>query len=181
MDPVFRTIVILCFCVLFASAGAHKLRSRALFRDQLEAYGLVPGPLVGIAALTLALMELGLAAALLLPSAATAALYGSAGLLILYGLVMKLALWRGDANIDCGCSGAQGSTSISNGLVLRNLVLSAVAIVAAMPGPQDTLARDLSWLDIGLCGLVAATSIAFYQAANQLMANRAPLKMWRTA
>lgn len=176
MDPVFRAIVILCLSVLFASAAAHKLQNRALFQDQLGAYGLVPQPLIGPAAFMLALLELVLAAALLVPFMASTALYGAALILMVYGLVMELAIWRGHGDIDCGCSGAEGATSISNGLVLRNLVLSAVAIGATLPLPE----RDLTWLDIGLCVLVAGTVVTFYQAANQLMANRPHLKMWRT-
>lgn len=76
MDPVFRTVVILCLSVLFVSAAAHKLQNRALFLDQLEAYGILPKPLVGPGAFALALIELTLAAALLVPFMATTALYG---------------------------------------------------------------------------------------------------------
>lgn len=181
MDPVFKIVVILCLSVLFVSAAAHKLQNRALFLDQLEAYGLVPGPLIRPSAFALALVELALAAALLVPFMAELALYGAALMLLLYGLVMELAMWRGRGNIACGCSGAEGSASISNGLVLRNLVLAILAILATLPGPQNSPVRDLSWFDFGLSILVSGTFIALYQAANQLIANRPSLKMWRTA
>lgn len=177
MDPVFRTIVSLCLSVLFAAGAAHKLRSRALFQDQLAAYGLVPLPLIGTATFMLAMLELVLAAALLVPFMAAIALCVGALTLTCYAMAMELVIWRGHENIDCGCSGVEGSTAVSNSLVLRNLFLSVIAIGAAMPLPE----RNLSWSDLGLCVLVAGTAMTFYQAANQLMANRPHLKMWRTA
>lgn len=181
MDPVFKTTVILCLSVLFASAAVHKLKNCPLFREQLGAYGLVPEPLIGAVAISLALVELSLAAALLLPYMAVLALYGTALMLALYGLVMALAIGRGRAEIDCGCSGAEGSTSISYGLVIRNLALCTIALVAALPGLQEAPVRDMAWVDLGLAVLAAGTFIAFYQAANQLMANGPHLKIWRTA
>lgn len=177
MDPIIKLIAVLCFGVLFGTAAIHKARNRAVFRDQLAAYGLVPERLLGTVAAALPIFELTLAAGLFIPALTIKALWGSVFLLVGYALAMTLALLRGRSNIDCGCGGANGATPISTPLVLRNLVLAALATGAAF----FSGGRALSVLDLGLATLVATAACVLYLAANQLMANGPNLKIFRNA
>ena len=177
MDPVLKLVIVACLSVLFASAASHKILNRAVFTGQLSAYQLVPQQFVGLFVLIFPLVELGLATALLIPFLTNLALLGAATLLTAYAMVMLTTIMRGRRNIDCGCSGADGATSISYGHVIRNLILSGAAVVAAT-GP---VGRSLSWLDLVFCGLIGLTFIALYQAANQLMANQPVLNRYREA
>lgn len=177
MDPLLKMIAVVCFAALFGVAGVHKLRNRTVFQDQLAAYGLVPDALLGVMARTLPILELALATALFIPALTIMALWGSALLLALYGLVMALALVQGRANIDCGCSGANGATSVSTALVVRNALLAALAIGATLPGPDNTLSLP----DRGLGVLMATGLCILYMAASQLMANGPNLKVFRNA
>lgn len=177
LDPVLKLIIALCFAVLFTVAALHKMRGKALFRDQLAAYGLLPERLIKPAAFLMPLVEIALAASLLIPALTTLALYGSAAMLIFYAGVMELALLRGRANIDCGCSGANGATSISGALVVRNLLMALVGILAA----SFAVARTLSVVDYGLVVPATIALCVLYAAANQLMANGPHLKTIGTA
>lgn len=172
LDPIARLIITLCLAVLFIAAALHKVRGRRVFADQLAAYGLLPQRLLGPAAFLLPGVEIALAACLLVPALTTRALYGSAALLAVYALAMGFALLRGRANIDCGCSGASGATSISNALIARNLFIVVAATLAA----TTATARALSLPDYGLVVLGVATFCVLYAAANQLMANGPNLK-----
>jgi hypothetical protein len=66
---------------------------------------------------------------------------------------MAANLWRGRRQIDCGCGGEVHP--LSWGLVLRNGVLAAAALLVAGP----TVERELEWLD-GVTLVVGV--LAFY-------------------
>ncbi len=72
---------------------------------------------------------------------------------------------RGRRHIDCGCLGPAARRPIDGGLLLRNGLLIALAICAAIPATS----RALVWLDaatvIGGVAVLAITYAAFEQAA----------------
>jgi methylamine utilization protein MauE len=176
MDPVFRSVVVICLSILFASAATHKINNRSLFYNQLAAYGLLPRNVVGLGVLVVPLVELSLATALLVPFLTDLALVGSSMLLAFYAIVMVTTIVRGKTKIDCGCSGANGTSEVSYALVARNLLICFLALAAS----RHFVDRVLSFGDWGLSLLMSFTFIALYQAANQLMANQPQLKLFRT-
>ena len=97
---------------------------------------------------------------------------GGAAMLLAYAGAMTINLVRGRRFIDCGCGGATQPLSV--GLVMRNVVLAAAALIALVPAP----ARPLGWLDI--TSMIAGVLVlgALYAATNQLLAARARLEEW---
>ena len=172
MDPIVTYLITICLSVLFASAATHKVLNRALFAGQLSAYRLVPPALVGVGVFLLPLLEFSLATALLIPFMSKLALGGSSFLLVFYGMVMLSAIMRGHSSIDCGCSGADGATSISYWHIIRNFLLGLIAVVGALP-IKERLFTPYDWV---FMLLMAMTFIAFYQTGNQLLANSSHLK-----
>lgn len=172
MDPIIIYLLTICLSVLFASAATHKVINRSLFYDQLAAYRLLPGFLVGFGVFVLPIIEFSLATALLIPFMSKLALGGSALLLGLYAMVMLSAIIRGNGDIDCGCAGAEGATAISAWHIVRNLLLSGTALAGSLP-MKERLFTPYDWV---FMLLMAMTFIAFYQAGNQLLANRSHLK-----
>jgi hypothetical protein len=88
--------------VAFGWAGLAKLADPEAFAVVLEAFGLVPRPLV--APLALGLPALELAAALALAADLRAGLGVITGLAVLFACVLAYGLWLG-LDLDCGCYG----------------------------------------------------------------------------
>jgi hypothetical protein len=102
----------------------------------------------------------------------------SASLLGLYALAIGINLHRGRVHFDCGCSfgGKDDSEQfLSGGLVVRNLILIAAALVTLFPATSRSFgAGDYATLT---AVLLAATLL--FAAANQLISNRAAINTWR--
>lgn len=122
------------------SAGVAKLRTGRLARD-LGEYKLLPASLVAPVAAVLPWAEVGLGTALLVGIGSRMALFASAGLLLTFATGMSVNLGRG-RRISCGCAGTKRLISVP--LVLRNLLLSGLALVAAT-APPSGLFEVLRW------------------------------------
>ena len=168
MDPVFISIVTFSLAALWLIAGWHKATAFDVFAATLGDYRIVPKPLVTLTAAVVVAFEFGLAAGLVVPAVRTYAMFGSAGLLSIYGIAMGLNLLRGRRHIDCGCMGPAARQSLSAWLVVRNLVLALAALVAA---GSPVAARPLLWLDIVTIGAGVAGFALVYSALNHLIAN----------
>lgn len=131
---------------VFGFAAAAKLTDRAGVRRSLVSFGL---PIAVVAPLgwVLVCCELGLASALLVPPATSAAAVGALVLLVCVSGVVAWNLRRG-RRPECHCFGRFGSSPVGWSTVARNGVLSAVAGFVAADG-------RFPWLFVGL-GLVAA-------------------------
>jgi len=113
-------------------AGAAKLLGDSGARTKwLQAYGLIPAPLVGAVAVGLASLELLAGAALLLGfgGVLSIALGGTVLVLITGGAAVTLA--RGKRP-DCGCFGRWAREQLSWRVVFRNLAL--VGMLAVIGG-----------------------------------------------
>lgn len=88
--------------VLFIWAAALKLMNLEVFAVTINAFGLLPKPLVGLAALILPLIELAAGLGLILDARGSLAVI--AGLLIMFSFILAYGLWLG-LDIDCGCYG----------------------------------------------------------------------------
>ena len=88
--------------VVFIYTGATKLLDPETFAVLIDAYGLVPGPLLMPVALFLPALEVIAGAGLLVDG------YGSlgtiAGLLVLFMAILGYGIWMG-LDVDCGCFG----------------------------------------------------------------------------
>ncbi len=162
VDPFLAILVHGVLGLLLLASAQHKLRDAAGFAQAVEDYRLLPAALVTPAAALLALAEIvaGLAALWPWGLVGRAGLAGAAALLTLYAGAIAINLLRGRRSIDCGCL-AFGKTGqpIHPLMVVRNLLLAAIAIVVAT---ADLSARPLLWLDwFGLAFAVAATALLY--------------------
>ncbi|TDF80736.1 MauE/DoxX family redox-associated membrane protein [Pseudomonas sp. H9] len=167
IDPIFIIASAITIAVILASAATHKVRAPARFAGQLEDYQLLPKVLVKLIARGLPLVEIGVAFALLVPASRPIAALLAAGLLALYAAAIGINLWRGRADIDCGCSGPDQAQPLRPLLLARNSVLVVLALTAGIT-PQ---ARDLGFFD-GFVVIAASTVLLLvYAAAEGLLAN----------
>ena len=92
-----------------------------------------------------------------------AALVGLAALVSAYAVAIAINLLRGRHDIDCGCGGA--SHPLSWGLVARNMVLAAAAILASRP----TVERSMEWTDALTLVMGVLAFYALYLMADELL------------
>jgi len=118
IDAPLQLIFALGLALLFASAGIHKLRNGPRFTAALAEYHLLPERWTPLIARALALLEILLAAALLLPLSRPDAGGLAAALLMLYAGAMTINLVRGRSYIDCGC-GDRPEELLENASILR--------------------------------------------------------------
>lgn len=100
-DWIYR-IVRVVYVVLFFYAGVNKLMSPRGFATVIDAFGLVPDPLIMPIALTLPVLEIVAAIGLLFDVRGSLGLV--TGLLLFFIAVVSYGIWMG-LDIDCGCFG----------------------------------------------------------------------------
>ena len=153
--------------VVFAVSGGAKLLDRAGTREAVAGFGL-PGRLVGPVATLLAPVEL--LTAVLLVVAAPVGFVLALALLTAFSVAVALAL-RAGRRPECHCFGRLGAADVSARTLVRNGVLSALAVtglVAAAGGsgrPEATAAAVLGGL--ALAGLVVLAEALAGQAARR--------------
>ena len=165
LDPALHAALRCALALLWLASASHKLRDPARFRDALAGYQLMPASAVRAVAAFVAVGELGLGLALLVPGAGAAPALATGALLALYAGAITANLMRGRRTIDCGC-GARPQP-LGEGLVVRNAVLVAIALVAALPASG----RTLTWIDAATIAGGAAALAALYAAADTALAN----------
>jgi hypothetical protein len=179
VDPVVGLALRGALSVLFASAASHTLRHRRAFRAAVANYQLLPAAAVPLAAAALVGAEVSVAVGLWVPQTAEAAAMAAAALLALYAGAIAVNLVRGRPDIDCGCAGPARRQSLGAGLVARNGVLAAAALLGAL----RTTGRPLIWLDALTVAAAMAAMALLYAAADELLAHawRAPWDRARRA
>jgi len=172
VDPVLRCALRSGLAVLVLAAAAHKLRDFPSFVAAVDRYAIVGSGRSRVAAAVLVALEIGVGGSLVLggasplPAMAVAALFG------VYTLAIAINLWRGRHDVACGCGGPVDGVPIGPSLVVRNLVLMAAAVVAAVPAT----ARTMTGLDaVTVLGLLVTCSIA-YATVETALANGAKLR-----
>jgi Methylamine utilisation protein MauE len=174
-DPIaVGTIVGALALVMFAAAW-HKLREPDVFSGSLAAYRLLPQALVEPVARLLPIVEGVLGVGILVPATRPTALLLVAGLVLIYGVAMAVNLLRGRHDIDCGCGGA--THPLSWGLVGRNIVLAAAALIASRP----TLERGMDWIDALTLVLGVLAFYALYLMADELLRQASRLAQMKRA
>ena len=165
IDPVVNFVLRGGIAAILGLAAWHKLMDRNTFEEQLAAYALLPVGLLHPFSRAIPLIETALAIALLVrfEHAAT----GAVALFALYAGAMGINLVRGRRDIDCGCDGLNGKQMLHPVLVIRNIVLMAIALATLLP----LSARSLIWADYVIALLATLSALALYTALNTLIAN----------
>ena len=175
MDPVIDATLRAALALLFlAAAAAQAARPGALPGDRR---GLPPPatPARGAGAAILVLSEAATAVALAVARAW--GLAGAAALLALYAAAIAVNLARGRRHLDCGCTGPALRRPISGWLVLRNLVLVAIALADLAPLSM----RPLVWIDHLTVVAATAAFAACWMATDRLLATAPGLARLREA
>jgi uncharacterized membrane protein YphA (DoxX/SURF4 family) len=162
-DPVTVGTLIGALALVMFAAAWHKFSEPDTFAGALTAYRLLPQQTVNVVARALPVLEVLIGACILLPATRTPALIALTALVLLYATAIGFNLVRGRRDIDCGCGGE--SHPLSWGLVLRNLVLAAAALIASRP----TLERSMDWMDALTLVLGVLAFYAFYLMADELL------------
>jgi hypothetical protein len=162
-DPIAVGTIVGALALVMLAAAWHKLSEPEVFAASVSAYELLPRWLVVPVARLLPWAEAGLAVGVLLPITRPAALIGLIALLLAYAAAIGVNLLRGRRDIDCGCGGA--SQPLSWGLVARNLILCAAALLAAQP----TVERRMDWVDALTLVLGVLAFYALYLMADELL------------
>ena len=167
VDPIVGAALRTALALMFGWAAAHKLRDMAAFRAAVSAYALVPAGALSVVSVLAVSTEMGVAVTLAWPSSGSLSALWAALLLLIYAVAVAVNLLRGRAHIDCGCVGAAGRQPITWALVVRNVVLSSVALVTALPASP----RSLVWIDaVTLVAAVGALTL-LYAAADGVLAH----------
>jgi len=95
-------IVRVVYVVLFFYAGVNKILNPRAFATVIDAFGLVPDPLIMPIAVALPILEIVAAAGLLFDLRGSLGLV--TGLLVFFMAVVSYGIWMG-LDIDCGCFG----------------------------------------------------------------------------
>ena len=166
-DPLVTLTIRWSLAVVFGLAVFHKVKAITEFTETLRAYRVLPATLVLPAAYVLIVLESAVVAGLVFNTPLAAK--GAIGVLCLYAATISINLARGRSDLDCGCGGPAGQQKISGYLVLRNLVLAALAGLTLWP---SQVVRELTWLDAFTALAASATMWLIASASDQLYRNR---------
>jgi len=149
MEFVLRFII----AAVLGLAATGKATTLRRFAKVIRQFSLASTDAVAMwLAITVTATEFTLAVCLVTGAFVAAAAWAAAAMFALFGLVLALVLRRGDTGpISCGCFG--GNAPISWAHVVRNIVLSALAIGAAEPQIRGTAVLTACAL------LIAATAM----------------------
>ena len=179
LDPLIVKAISIGLGLMFVIAAYHKLVDSSGFRVTLLEYQVLPETLVGSASRVIPIVELLLGCCWLIPAiAGDLVALASAALLAAYACAIVVNLGRGRVHFDCGCGfgGKSGNEQfLSGGLVARNVILIAAALITMLP----VTGRPLTAADYVTLAAALVAGALLFGAANQLMANRAAINTWR--
>lgn len=167
IDPVPAAILTLSLAALWLAAGLHKLADLQAFEGSLEAYDVAPRRMLAVLGPLLPVLELALAAGLLLAATRPAAAVLGALLLLAYGAAIALNLHRGRRDLDCGCMGFGVRSQISPALLWRNTL---VALASLCAGLLPRTERASGWMDTWTIVAGVAVVALLYLALEGLRA-----------
>ena len=173
IDPAIGTLLAGAFALLFASAALHKARDLAVFAAIVRAYRVLPAGIE--VSWALPVLEVGVAAGLLLPAARVSAALLGALLLLIYALAMAVNLHRGRRELSCGCGAPQERRPIARWMVGRNLLFTALLAALTLPWTP----RPLQGVDLLTVGVGAAIVTLLYMSADRLLGRLVPrVALW---
>lgn len=167
LDPAIGILIVASVALLFASAGAHKLRDLTRFDEIFSAYGLTPEITRVRISRLVPILEISVAAGLVIKVSRPYA--GAFGILMLSGYAAAIAvnLRRGHRDLACGCGGPDERRPIAAWMVWRNIVIALAVAVVFAPWAD----RHLSITD-GITIVFGLLTIALvYLCVDQLLGN----------
>ncbi len=148
---------------VFLVAGLAKFTDRAGAREALHAFG-APRRALAPAAVALPLIELAVAAALLVPASVPAGAIAALALLLCFCAAISLAMRRGETP-RCHCFGQLHSAPAGTGALVRNGLLAALAASVLVPAWNDPGPSSVAWL-----GTLSGSELAVLAGAVALLA-----------
>lgn len=142
---------------VFAVAGVTKLANPDKTREMLAAFG-ISGRSPTIAAVALPYAELAIAAALIVPQAAFAGALAATLVLAAFTAAIMVNLAQG-RRPSCNCFGLLGSAPIGPATLVRNAVLTGLALLVVVAGADAAATWRLDLL-FGVTPLVALAGVA---------------------
>jgi uncharacterized membrane protein YphA (DoxX/SURF4 family) len=152
--------------LIFVTAGAQKLRHRAVLPGVIAHYRILPEAAVGPVAALLPVLEIGTGVALVAGIVPLAAVAGIV-LLLLFTGAMAVNIARGRSHIDCGCGDATLRQSLSPALVMRNLLLAGLLLPRLLPAEPQSPVALFTAVAAGVGGFLA---YQLFQTVAALMA-----------
>lgn len=172
LDPAIDLLFRSAFFALFASSLAHKVANFTEFQGTTAAYFrgmLSPGTAIFAISLMVIVGEAIAAAVCIAPVDRALRAGAIAGILLLYAVAMGVNLLRGNTLLDCGCNWGKLLQPVTYVLVWRNLLLSLVALLLALPeGQRPMLALDAATVAAG-----TVLAALLYAGVNHSLANAA--------
>jgi hypothetical protein len=152
---------------LFGSAALNKLKTdnRLYYQTVLSGYGIDHVLLAKLLPASIGLLELALGLLMVIPASRGYAAIAAIALLAGYATAFSVQLLQGKAGIDCGCAGPAGDIKLSGHLLVRNLLLMALAIGCLLP------AQGLGLGYWSLVSLSALLLVLLYLCTEQLLGN----------
>lgn len=164
-EPTVTLALRVFLALMFATAAASKLGHAEEFYGVVRNFRILPDGPSRVVALVLPVVELAVAAGLLIRPLAVPAAVTAAGLLAVFGLALAINVLRGRTWIDCGCFRNGLKQQVSWMMVLRNAVLTALALAVALLLPL-TPAPGLAQSVVGLAA--GAVAMLLYVSASML-------------
>lgn len=169
-NPAALLAIRVFLALVFATAALSKLGHAEEFHGVVRNFRILPDRASRVTALALPVVELAVAAGLLIGATAVPAALAAAALLAVFGAAIAVNVLRGRTWIDCGCFRGGLKQQVGWALVARNAVMAGAALAVAglapaAPGPM--LAEALVGLMAGL------TAMMLYLSAGVLGGLRA--------
>jgi Methylamine utilisation protein MauE len=167
LDPAIGILTVAAVALLFASAAAHKLRDLRQFDEIFSAYGLMPEIIRARISWLVPILEIAVAAGLVISDSRPYAAALGITLLSGYACAIAVNLRRGRRDLACGCGGPDERRRISAWMVWRNMVIVLAVAAVFLPWAD----RRLSLTD-GLTIAFGLPTIALvYLCIDQLLGN----------
>lgn len=168
--PAFHWVGALVLAGIFLPSAVSKLRAMDEVIGIVADYRILPERWTEPFARTLPWGEIAAGVAVLLPPSRPYGAVLALALLLLFALAMAINILRGRTEIDCGCFIGRQKERISWSLVVRNLLLAAVAaLLVTRPASDVPHLLELVPIVFGSLAL-----LALYAAFSRL-AGLAPL------
>jgi hypothetical protein len=175
LDPAIGLLITASIALLFAGAAVHKLRDLKKFDEIFSAYGLMPAmPRVRLSWLV-PVLEMTVAAGLIIKVSRPYA--AALGIILLSGYAAAIAvnLKRGHRDLACGCGGPDERRTIAPWMVWRNLVTALAAAAVFLPWAH----RAFSLTDAFTVAFGVPTIALIYLCIDQLLGNaQRTAQMW---
>lgn len=162
-NPAALLAIRVFLALVFATAALSKLGHAEEFYGVVRNFRILPDGGSRVTALLLPVVEIAVAAGLLIGATAVPAALAAAALLAVFGAAIAVNVLRGRTWIDCGCFRNGLKQQIGWALVARNALMAGAALAVAgllpaAPGPM--LAEALVGLMAGLTAMMLYLSAA---------------------